>query len=104
MDVANGQPGDPYAPPKAQVGPEGVSTARNPWIAVVLALFSPVYTMLYVACGWRALGYLVASFGLLVVALMLNASIGVPINVAELVGVVVLRLAGAVDGYQRAKA
>ena len=63
MDTADGRPTGPYAPPQAPVDAEGISTSRRPWVAVVLALLSPVYPMLYVARGWRALGYLAASLG-----------------------------------------
>jgi signal peptidase I len=104
MDTADGQPSGPYAPPQVPVDAEGISTKRRPWVAVVLAILSPIYAMLYVARGWRALGYLVASLGAAGLAFLLNVYSGASMNMAEGVGVVVLRLVGVVDGYHCAKA
>jgi hypothetical protein len=60
MDSTEQQASGPYAPPKARVDAAGESTKRHPWLAVALAVLSPVYPMLYVARGWRALAYLAA--------------------------------------------
>jgi signal peptidase I len=104
MDIATGQPSGPNAPPKAQVDPGSVSTRRYPWVAVLLALLSPVCAMLYVARGWRALGYFAANVGALVLVIGLNVSIGLSMNVGQMLGSAVLSVVGAIDGYRRAKA
>jgi hypothetical protein len=44
---------------------------------------SPVYAMLYVGRGWRALGYLAASLSAAVLAVVLNLFLGASMNVAE---------------------
>ena len=104
MEIANGPPDGPYAPPQVPVASENGTTSRRPWVAVLLALMSPVYAMLYVGRGWRALGYLAASLSAAVLAVVLNLFLGASMNVAERVGVVAIVLVGAIDGYRRAKA
>ena len=104
MDIKKGLSAGPYAPPQAQVGSGDVSIKRYPWVAVLLAVFSPIYAMLYVARGRRALGYFVAFLGTLLVVFLLNAFIGVSVNAASMLGAVLLRLVGVADGYQLAKA
>jgi signal peptidase I len=104
MSVAEEQSTDPYAPPRAKVGAGVASAGRRAWIAVLLAVLSPIYAMLYVARGWRALGYFAASLGLLALASALTTFIGTPMAVWEVLGFAGLRLVGAIDGYRRAKA
>jgi len=104
MDMAGQQPADPYAPPRTGVGSEAEHTRRSPWVAVLLAVLSPVYPMLYVAKAWRALGYLAAAIGLLGLGILLTTFIGLPANAWELIGAGGLRLVSAIDGYGRAKA
>ena len=99
------EPGSgPYAPPRARVESGGVSTKRYAWVAVALALLSPIYPMLYVARGWRALGYLAALLGANVLAIVLATFAGMSLNVVTALGVAALHIAGAVDGYRRARA
>jgi signal peptidase I len=103
MSVSEEQSADPYAPPKAKVDAGTASASRRPWIAVLLAVFSPIWCMLYVARGWRALGYLAASLGLLALATALTTHIGTP-AVWEVLSLGGFRIVGAIDGYRCAKA
>ncbi len=103
MSIAEEQSLDPYAPPKAQADSGGASSGRRPWIAVLLAVLSPIYAMLYVGRGWRALGYLAASAGLVALSILLAAFVGLSPNTSGLIGSTALRIGGAVDGYRRAK-
>ncbi len=102
--MAENQSADPYAPPKAKVDAGAASLARRPWIALLLALLSPIWSMLYVARGWRALGYFAAGLGMFALATALTTFIGTPMVVWEVLGSVGLRVVGAIDGYRRAKA
>jgi len=95
---------NPYAPPRADVGPGGAATRRHPWIAVGLAIVSPVFTMLYVARAWRALGYVAALLGASVLAIVLAAFFGVPANLGGAVVKVAIHVAGGIDGYRLARA
>ena len=101
--MAEEQSADPYAPPKAKVDAGAASIGRRPWIAVVLALLSPIWSMLYVARGWRALGYFAALLGMFALATALTTFIGIPMAVLEGLGVVGFRIVGAIDGYRCAK-
>src|SRR5690349_15398391 len=103
-DVSNPQSSGPYAPPQVEVDPERGLTKRNPWIAVLLALSSPVYAMLYVARWRRALGYFAASLAVLALALVLNAFRGMSMNLAGGLGGIALGAVGVIDGYRCAKA
>jgi signal peptidase I len=96
------QAGSPYAPPKTHSDPGEAWIRRYPWIAVALAVLSPVYAMLYVARGWRAVGYFAASLGALALAILLTAFLGVPSNAAAGLGALGLRIVGGIDGYRRA--
>ena len=104
MDATNEESSGPYAPPKVTVDLDDRSPRRYPAVVILLALFSPICAMLYVARGWRAISYFVASLAVLILVVPLNAFIGVSINAAGLVGAAVLRIAGAIDGYRCAKA
>jgi signal peptidase I len=104
MTTREQQETNPYAPPQVLSDAEGPSTRRYPWIAVFLALFSPVFALLYAARVWRALGYLVAVPVVYLIALGLNAYVGITVNVAIAVAGVGLLLVGAVDGYRCARA
>jgi signal peptidase I len=103
MDVAEEQSRGPYAPPKVQVDLGGVNSRRYPWIAVLLAVLSPMFAMLYVARGRRALGYLGASLGAFALANLLATFSGTSPITWENIGSSVLLVAGAIDGYRRAK-
>jgi len=104
MDIAGQKVSDPYAPPKAVVDGGGRHSERSRWVAVLLAaLLSPIYAMLYLAAGWRALGYLAASVGLLALAILLTTFLGAPMGTVEVIGALGIRVAGSVDAYQRAK-
>jgi len=94
MDTADRQPADPYAPPGTEVGSGGERTKRSPWIAVLLAVLSPMYPMLYVARGWRAMGYLAAAISLLALSILLTTFIGLPPSAWELIGAGGLRHVG----------
>ena len=94
----------PYAPPKTQVDSGDVFTGRYPWVAVLLAVIFPVYAMLYVGRGWRALSYFAASLGTVALASVLTTYVGTPMAVGEVLGFGGLRLVGAIDGYTCAKA
>jgi len=98
------QENNPYAPPQVLSDAEGPSTRRYPWIAVFLALFSPVFALLYAARIWRALAYLAAVPVVYLIALGLSAYAGVTVNVAIAVAGIGLLLVGAVDGYRCARA
>ena len=104
MNSAAPKLSDPYAPPKATVEGAGHRSERSPWVAVLLAVLSPVYAMCYVAAGWRALGYFAVSVGLLPIAIILTTFIDIPMPAVEVLGTLALRVVGSVDGYRRAKA
>jgi len=77
---------------------------RHAWVAVGLAILSPVFAMLYVARAWRALGYVAALLGASVLAIVLAAFYGVPANLGGALAKVAIHVAGAVDGYRLARA
>src|SRR5262245_42612603 len=104
MDTAQQKLGDPYAPPTTVVDAGGHHSGRSRWVAVLLAVLSPVVAMCYVGAGWRALAYLAISLGLLPVSITLTTFSDIPMPIVEVIGALALRVAGGVDGYRRAKA
>jgi hypothetical protein len=80
-----------------------VDQALYPWIAVTLAVLSPVYGMLYVARGWRAVGYL-ATAGTIVLAILLTAYLGACVPWASSMGIAVLRSSRTPRGYHGTRA
>ena len=104
MHSPEAQPDGPYAPPKAQVDSGGVSTVRHPWVAVLFAVLSPMYAMLYVARGWRALGYIAAFLGLFALSFAAAAFSGIRVEAFQGLSAIALRVIGAIDGYRCANA
>src|SRR5215813_4915916 len=91
MDTAQQKLGDPYAPPTTVVDAGVHRSERSRWVAVLLAVLSPVVAMCYVGAGWRALAYLAISLGLLPVSITLTTFSDIPMPIVEVIGALALR-------------